>query len=334
MNCNVPLSVEATVPPTGIVLFRRYFLQVCDSVRMTIQEGQTHRSCSENHRSIGCMEVVDSPLNLAHQQCRKADRLLAAGKYEEAISCHGKAAELLTEAKKTTDCKQARVSMELQRERHIKQQDLIQERWKREARREATKTRPGAVPPCTLLMPSQSADQTQITPTPLALVCAGGMEREYDTLLYQLQTRQVGTLQTMTPCPGSKTTKDDKTRLEEQQTTIEDLRRLVNHLMDENQRLTSENERLQSENTRLRAEATDVVERSELWVLPQAGGTLATGNNQERKSTGKGKEIAIPQLPPLEMPAQEDLCLDDLPPLELPEDLQNELQELLDKDKL
>lgn len=28
----------------------------------------------------------------AHQQCRKADRLLAAGKYEEAISCHGKAA--------------------------------------------------------------------------------------------------------------------------------------------------------------------------------------------------------------------------------------------------
>ena len=28
----------------------------------------------------------------AHQQCRKADRLLVAGKYEEAISCHGKAA--------------------------------------------------------------------------------------------------------------------------------------------------------------------------------------------------------------------------------------------------
>uniref|UniRef100_A0A8C9MKA6 Nuclear receptor-binding factor 2 MIT domain-containing protein n=1 Tax=Serinus canaria TaxID=9135 RepID=A0A8C9MKA6_SERCA len=27
----------------------------------------------------------------AHQQSRKADRLLAAGKYEEAISCHKKA---------------------------------------------------------------------------------------------------------------------------------------------------------------------------------------------------------------------------------------------------
>jgi len=28
----------------------------------------------------------------AHQQCRKADRLVAAGKFEDAISCHRKAA--------------------------------------------------------------------------------------------------------------------------------------------------------------------------------------------------------------------------------------------------
>ncbi|XP_077359274.1 nuclear receptor-binding factor 2b [Festucalex cinctus] len=306
---------------------------------MTVHEGQTHPSCSKNHRRLSYMEVVDSPLNLAHQQCRKADRLFAAGKYEEAISCHGKAAELLTEAMKTTDCKQACVSMELQRDRHIKQQHLIQERWKREARREAAKARPGTAPPSSSpapLMPSQSAGQTQppSAAAPLSAARGGGTEREYDTLLYQLQTRQVGSVQTSKPCPGSKTTKDDKTRLEEQQTTIEDLRRLVNHLMDENQRLASDNERLQSENTRLRAEAADVVERSEFWVLPQAGGTMATGGSQERKSTGKGKEIAIPQLPPLEMPAQEDLCLDDLPPLELPEDIQNELQELLDRDKL
>lgn len=229
--------------------------------------------------------------------------------------------------------------MELQRDSHIKQQRLIQERWKREARREATKARPG---------PGQQSNspalltQTQFQPhgaIGLSAAERGGIkEREYDTLLYQLQTRQTGGCQPLTPpCPGSKTTKDDKTRLEEQQTTIEDLRRLVDHLMDENQRLAGDNERLQLENARLRseaAEAADFVERSELWVLPQAGGALGTGGGQERKSTGKGKEIAIPQLPPLEMPAQEDLCLDDLPPLELPEDIQNELQELLDRDKL
>ncbi|XP_074518691.1 nuclear receptor-binding factor 2b [Halichoeres trimaculatus] len=302
---------------------------------MTVREGQRPVSCSVSHRRIESMEVVDSPLNLAHQQCRKADRLLAAGKYEEAISCHGKAADHLTDAMKKTECEQARLSMELQRDSHIKQQRLIQERWKREARREATKTRPGQVQPSQLLTQTNTAGQSQPHGSPGR---TGASEREYDTLLYQLQTRQTGGCPALTPpCPGSKTTKDDKTRLEEQQTTIEDLRRLVEHLMDENQRLTADNERLQSENARLRSEAADAadfVERSELWVLPQAGGAMGTGGGQERKSTGKGKEIAIPQLPPLEMPAQEDLCLDDLPPLELPEDIRNELQELLDRDKL
>lgn len=306
---------------------------------MTVREGQRHISCSVNHRRIHPMEVVDSPLNLAHQQCRKADRLVAAGKYEEAISCHGKAADLLTDAMKTTDCEQARLSMELQRDSHIKQQQLIQERWKREARREATKARSATVQPPPvpgLLVPTQSTGHPRPHGSPglSAAECGGIREREYDTLLYQLQTRQSGGCQPLTPqYPGSKTTKDDKTRLEEQQTTIEDLRRLVDHLMNENQQLVAENERLRSENARLH-EAADFVERSELWVLPQAGAAMATGGGQERKSTGKGKEIAIPQLPPLEMPAQEDLCLDDLPPLELPEDIQNELQELLDKDKL
>ncbi|KAM4714945.1 LOW QUALITY PROTEIN: nuclear receptor-binding factor 2b [Anableps anableps] len=297
---------------------------------MTVPEARRHSSCRVNHRRIDTMEVVDSPLNLAHQQCRKAERLVAAGKYEEAISCHGKAADLLTEAMKSTECEQARLSMELQRDSHIKQQRLIQERWKREARREATKARPNlgraltkAQPPA----PGSARFSTELS---------GGVgEREYDTLLYQFQTRQAGACQRLTPpYPGSKTTKDDKTRLEEQQTTIEDLRRLVDHLMNENQRLSADNERLRLENARLKSEAADFVERSELWVLPHAAGAMGTGSGQDGKNTGKSKEIAIPQLPPLEMPAQEDLCLDDLPPLELPEDIRNELQELLDIDKL
>lgn len=226
--------------------------------------------------------------------------------------------------------------MELQRDSHIKQQRLIQERWKREARREAIKAQPAPVQShggSPLVTQTQSTGQIQ-PHSSTSGECERTREREYDTLLYQLQTRQTSLTP---PCLGSKTTKDDKTRLEEQQTTIEGLRRLVDQLIDENQRLVNENSRLRSENTRLRseaAEAADFVERSELWVLPQAGSTIGSGGGQERKSTGKGKEIAIPQLPPLEMPAQEDLCLDDLPPLELPEDIQNELREILDRDKL
>ncbi|PWA14097.1 nuclear receptor-binding factor 2b [Gambusia affinis] len=302
---------------------------------MTLPETQRHSTCRVNHRRSDTMEVVDSPLNLAHQQCRKAERLVSAGKYEEAISCHGKAADLLTEAMKLTECEQAHLSMELQRDSHIKQQRLIQERWKRETRREATRARPGAGPgPLTQTQPS--GQPPAASAARLSAEAGGGVgEREYDTLLYQFQTRQAEACQRFTsPCPGSKTTKDDKTRLEEQQTTIDDLRRLVDHLMNDNQRLSAENKRLRLENARLQSEAADFGERSELWVLPHAAGAMGTGSGQEGKNSGKSKEIAIPQLPPLEMPAQEDLCLDDLPPLELPEDIKNELQEILDIDKL
>lgn len=240
--------------------------------------------------------------------------------------------------------------MELQQESHIKQQRLIQERWKREARRGAAKSSVPAQLTSDPVAPAQplghwegpSAHQSRARGV-------GGADREYDTLLYQLQSRRTaGSI----PVPaaalgpgGCKTAKDDKTRLEEQRTTVEDLRRLLGHTLDENQRLSTENQRLSNENQRLRAdnarlssEAADtasLVERSELWVLPHTVGVGQGGAEQEKTTTtGKGKDISIPQLPPLEMPAQEDLCLDDLPPLELPEDIQHELQQLLDGDKL
>ncbi|XP_072523348.1 nuclear receptor-binding factor 2b [Salminus brasiliensis] len=257
------------------------------------------------------MEVVDSPLNLAHQQCRKADRFLAAGKYEEAISCHRTAAELLKDAMKLTECEQARLSLELQRDSHVKQQRLIEERWKR-SRREG-KPR--------ILQATLSSEQP-LHPQSSASACsdlAGSSEREYDTWLYLLKNKSVP----QEPCAGSKAHKDDKTRLEEQQTTIEDLRRLVDRLVGENEQLSRDNERLRAENARLRKEPyadADFVEKSELWVLPQAA--------EERKA----KDIPIPHLPPLEMP--QEIPLEDLPALELPEDIQQELQELLDGEKL
>lgn len=48
----------------------------------------------KTYRTICWLTLIDVTLfNFkAHQQSRKADRLLAAGKYEEAISCHRKAA--------------------------------------------------------------------------------------------------------------------------------------------------------------------------------------------------------------------------------------------------
>lgn len=243
------------------------------------------------------MEVVDSPLNLAHQQCRKADRLLAAGKFEDAISCHRKAADLLKEAMKLTECEQARLSLELQRDSHVKQQRLIEERWKRAKREDKPRT----------LQASEQPARRHLHPAGVADTTSQPPDREYDTWLYLLKNK--GTVPE--PCAGSKAQKDDKTRLEEQQTTINDLRKLVDRLVSENQRLKQENERLCTENSRLKKEHYADAD-SELWVLPQP--------NEERKA----KDIPIPQLPPLEMPTQE-IPLEDLPGLELPEDILQEL---------
>ncbi|KAL4640117.1 nuclear receptor-binding factor 2 [Arapaima gigas] len=250
------------------------------------------------------MEVVDSPLNLAHQQSRRADRLLVAGKYEEAIACHGKAAGLLEEAMKLTQCEQAQLSLELQRDSHIKQQRLIEEQWKRAKRESKPQVLKASSVPSTEQVPP-------VHPHLSAVASVDTPEREYDTWLYLLQNK--GPPQEH--CPGSKALKDDKTRLEEQETAIAELRRLVDDLLAKNERLVQENLRLQAENARLRREPyadADLVEGSELWVLPEKH---------------KSRDIPIPHLPPLEMPTQ-DISL------ELPEDIRNELQELLDRDVL
>ncbi|XP_062382151.1 nuclear receptor-binding factor 2b [Sardina pilchardus] len=310
------------------------------------------------------MEVVESPLNLAHQQCRKADRLLATGKYEEAIVCHRKAADLLKDAMQLTDCEQARLSLELQRDSHVKQQRLIEEKWKR-SRREA---KPRVLQPAASSdgqrpqVPHLSASQAALLPPALsaALDPAQVPEREYDTWLYLLKHKGAPRPAPDT-CPaaagGSKALKDDKTRLEEQETTIGQLRALVDTLLSESERLRADNAELRGANERLRrrererelelerrdsqAEAdADFVERSELlWVLPQrhgvggssslSPGSMAMAAAEERKA----KDIDIPTLPPLEMPTQE-IPLDQLPGLELSDDIQHQLQEILDGEKL
>ncbi|XP_021378596.1 nuclear receptor-binding factor 2-like [Mizuhopecten yessoensis] len=71
---------------------------------------------------------MDSSLNSAHQQGRKADMLLKSRKPEEAIFCHRRAAEHLLQAMQLTTCMKAKDSISLQHQFHLRQQDLLQER--------------------------------------------------------------------------------------------------------------------------------------------------------------------------------------------------------------
>ncbi|XP_064631184.1 nuclear receptor-binding factor 2-like [Lineus longissimus] len=247
--------------------------------------------------------MMEGPLNLAHLQGRKAEQYLAAGKFDDAIACHQRAAEYLDEALSTTTKNNALESIRLQRESHIKEQDVIKMKKQKAAMVEKARIKEQQKLAKGRSQTQDGGDETDDK------VCD---EEQYMTMIYTTMAETDSLLQFMGSRPhrsasayqkmikklssnedssrtGSKVPKDDKQVIEELRIHNVELRKHLERTLNE---LDSSRQECRLLKDRLKS-----IEDKPLSDSSEGSETFCAV-----RSTDMLEDLPSLELPPLEMP--------------------------------
>ncbi|XP_013383158.1 nuclear receptor-binding factor 2 [Lingula anatina] len=211
--------------------------------------------------------MMDSPLNKAHRQERKAEALLRSGKFDEAVECHQQAAEYLLKAQSLTRVEKALESLQLQHDHHIKQKAVIRAKQRKaqlqkQQQMDSNDTTITNIASLSDNLPQMSGYSDMPTD-----VTGGQMEEETfktmeetDSLLFFLHNRAISLgMDSPRPWPNRhliqtavKAPKDDKMIIEELKTHNLALRSHIEQLLGENANLHEELNNIKKENEELK----------------------------------------------------------------------------------
>ncbi|CAG5028117.1 unnamed protein product [Parnassius apollo] len=178
------------------------------------------------------------PLNLAHQQHRRAEAHLINNRYDEAMQCHHNAAELLLDAMKSTTSSAALESISLQHSYHLKQKDLIKSKKDQYARVKK------AMENIKLLSkdPHLNLQSNEHAKLQVAIYRA---INESEALLHKISNEDISSFEDTTlrgdVTDGKKTEKTQQTIVEELQILSQNLHSLVEQLVLQIEVLKDEN---------------------------------------------------------------------------------------------
>uniref|UniRef100_A0A1B6MUV3 Nuclear receptor-binding factor 2 MIT domain-containing protein n=1 Tax=Graphocephala atropunctata TaxID=36148 RepID=A0A1B6MUV3_9HEMI len=168
--------------------------------------------------------MENSPLLLAHQNDRKADNHILCKRFDDALSCHKTAAELLLHAMQLTSVTRAVEALHLQYDYHKRQEDIVQvKKVQFEIHKKIVEYQRRKMTMEKKTTQKEKKDQD------LQWAIFRTME-EADSLLGMLVPKEVLEAELSTS-PGHKRPKDDRIVIEELHTLNTQLRALVSQLL-------------------------------------------------------------------------------------------------------